>query len=161
VSYYHDGVQVYDISDPMNPVNIAYYDTYTQHTNYNGYQGCWGVYPFLPSGIILASDFENGLFVLDGSSLLGVHQPAAGNGAFAYYAPGEQAFHVSVTLDKAQQVDLSVYDMQGRLVTRKDEHLPAGTTSTTLGEAGVAGGFYIVRVTGAQVRLSQKVAVGR
>lgn len=64
LSYYHDGVQVYDLSDPLNVERAAYYDTYPQSVNYNGYEGCWGVYPFLPSGNIIASDITNGLFVL-------------------------------------------------------------------------------------------------
>ena len=64
-SYYEDGVQVFDISDPNNPHTVAYYDTYPDNTDYNGYTGCWGVYPFLPSGNIIASDFDGGLFVLE------------------------------------------------------------------------------------------------
>lgn len=64
ISYYHDGVQVYDISDPTNVQKIAYYDTEPGNTTYGGFTGNWGVYPFLPSGNILASDMTNGLFVL-------------------------------------------------------------------------------------------------
>ncbi|HHS95552.1 MAG TPA: choice-of-anchor B family protein, partial [Phaeodactylibacter sp.] len=64
ISYYHDGVQVFDISDPTSVQRVAYFDTYPTNTNYNGYQGCWGVYPFLSSGTIIASDISNGLFVL-------------------------------------------------------------------------------------------------
>ena len=64
-SYYHDGVSVFDISDPTNVVQVGYYDTYTDHTNYNGFFGCWGVYPYLPSGNIIATDMLNGLFILD------------------------------------------------------------------------------------------------
>ncbi|HEY3387822.1 MAG TPA: T9SS type A sorting domain-containing protein, partial [Saprospiraceae bacterium] len=65
LAYYHDGVQVFDISDPENITNIAYYDTYPENTDYTGYKGCWGVYPFLPSGIIIASDQNHGLYVLE------------------------------------------------------------------------------------------------
>ena len=64
-SYYEDGLQVFDISDPMNPTRAAYYDTYPDNTVYDGYEGDWGAYPFLPSGIILASDIVSGLFVLE------------------------------------------------------------------------------------------------
>ncbi|HHG84313.1 MAG TPA: choice-of-anchor B family protein [Bacteroidetes bacterium] len=64
ISYYHDGVQLFDISDRSNPVQIAWYDTEPNNTNYAGYAGCWGVYPFLPSGTVIASDVLNGLFVL-------------------------------------------------------------------------------------------------
>ncbi len=65
LAYYHDGVQVYDISDPTNIERIAYLDTYPDNTDYFGYEGCWGVYPYLPSGIILASDQTYGLYVLE------------------------------------------------------------------------------------------------
>jgi len=67
ISYYHDGVQIYDISDPEDPQRIAYYDTYlTNNGNgYSGYEGAWGVYPYLPSGCILASDISNGLNTLE------------------------------------------------------------------------------------------------
>lgn len=66
VSYYHDGVVVYDISTPATPVRIGYFDTHPQNTEYGtGFTGCWGVYPYLPSGIIIASDQVNGLFILD------------------------------------------------------------------------------------------------
>lgn len=64
LSYYEDGVQVFDISDPANVTSVAYYDTYPSNTQYNDYIGCWGVYPFFPSGTIIASDMNNGLFVL-------------------------------------------------------------------------------------------------
>lgn len=65
ISYYHEGVQVYDISDPTAPVNVSYYDTEPANTNYSGYRGTWGVYPFLPSGNIIASDVTRGLFVME------------------------------------------------------------------------------------------------
>jgi len=64
LSYYQDGLQVFDISDPSNPIRIAYYDTYMP-VNTGGYAGAWGVYAFLPSGRILISDVQSGLFVLN------------------------------------------------------------------------------------------------
>ena len=64
ISYYEDGVLVFDISDPANVTRLAYYDTYPDNVQYNGYIGCWGVYPFFPSGTIVASDMNNGLYVL-------------------------------------------------------------------------------------------------
>ena len=63
VSYYEDGVVIFDLTDPSAPTRVAYYDTYSNGT-YSGYEGCWGVYPFLPSGNILASDISNGLFII-------------------------------------------------------------------------------------------------
>ncbi|MEM0997720.1 MAG: choice-of-anchor B family protein [Bacteroidota bacterium] len=72
VSYYHDGVQVWDISNPTAPVRAAYYDTDITNTNYSGMRGSWGVYPYLPSGTIIASDVRNGLFVLQETTLFPV-----------------------------------------------------------------------------------------
>ncbi len=63
VSYYQDGLQVWDISNPGSPVRLGYYDTNVNAT-YTGMFGAWGVHPPLPSGNILISDTENGLFVL-------------------------------------------------------------------------------------------------
>ncbi|HZV72016.1 MAG TPA: choice-of-anchor B family protein [Saprospiraceae bacterium] len=68
ISYYEDGVQVFDISNHAAVTNVAYYDTYPSNTEYHGSIGCWGVYPFFPSGLIAASDMNNGLFVLQMNS---------------------------------------------------------------------------------------------
>jgi len=65
ISYYHDGVKVYDISEPENPIIEAYYDTADGHTSYGGYIGAWGIYPYLPSGCIGVSDIEDGLLLLE------------------------------------------------------------------------------------------------
>ncbi len=64
ISYYHDGVQVYDMNNPDSIFRVAYFDTNTENNDYGGYLGCWGVYPFLSSGTIIASDINKGLFVL-------------------------------------------------------------------------------------------------
>ena len=63
-SYYTDGVSVVDISNPSNLIEVAYYDTSDDY-NGNGFNGAWGAYPWLPSGNILVTDIENGLFVLE------------------------------------------------------------------------------------------------
>lgn len=64
VSYYTDGVQVFDIGDVNNIRRVAYFDTDRGHTAYTPvFRGCWGTYPFLPSGNILASDIQSGLWV--------------------------------------------------------------------------------------------------
>ncbi len=65
LSYYHDGIQIWDMSDPDSVTRLGYYDTEPANTTYSGYKGAWGVYPLLPSGIILGTDIKNGLFVLE------------------------------------------------------------------------------------------------
>lgn len=61
-SWYRDGVAVVDAARPDNLIVVGHYDT--SPFAGNGFNGCWGVYPYLPSGNILASDIEGGLFVL-------------------------------------------------------------------------------------------------
>lgn len=68
-SYYEDGLQVFDISDPLNVSQVAYYDTYPDNEEYAGYNGNWGAYPYLPSGNILASDINTGLYVLQADNI--------------------------------------------------------------------------------------------
>lgn len=63
VSWYKEGVAIVDVARPDNMIITGHYDTYSQGSG-NGFNGCWGVYPFLPSGNIVASDINNGLFVL-------------------------------------------------------------------------------------------------
>lgn len=63
VSWYKDGVAIVDANRPANMVVTGYFDTYTQG-NGAGFNGCWGVYPYLPSGNLVVSDIDNGLYVL-------------------------------------------------------------------------------------------------
>ena len=61
-SHYTEGVKILDVTYPGNVIEVGNYDTYPlQNPNY---EGCWGVYPYLPSGLILASDITGGLFIL-------------------------------------------------------------------------------------------------
>lgn len=63
VSYYKDGYVVLDISDPTNPSIAGYYDTYLSTTG--TYRGVWGCYPYFPSGAVICSDMQTGLYVFD------------------------------------------------------------------------------------------------
>ena len=63
-SYYRDGVTIHDVSNPSVMVEVGNYDTSPVFSG-NGFNGCWGVYPYLPSGLIIATDIENGLYILN------------------------------------------------------------------------------------------------
>ncbi len=65
VSYYYDGLQVYNIKDPKNPKLEYYYPT-CQLPNLKNYKGSWGNYPYLPSGNLIVADMQNGMFILEG-----------------------------------------------------------------------------------------------
>lgn len=56
-SWYKDGFTIVDVSRPANLVQVGNYDTYPNGSG-SGFSGCWGVYPYLPSGNILASNIS-------------------------------------------------------------------------------------------------------
>jgi hypothetical protein len=61
-SYYTSGLQIVDASRPDILVETAYYDT--SPLTGDGFDGAWGAYPYLPSGNILVTDRQEGLFIL-------------------------------------------------------------------------------------------------
>jgi choice-of-anchor B domain-containing protein len=61
-SWYTEGVVIVDGKRPTNLVEVAKYDFSAFEGS--GFNGCWGVYPYFPSGNIVASDIETGLWVL-------------------------------------------------------------------------------------------------
>jgi len=61
-SYYKYGFNIIDATNPAHLVETGSYDT-SPFPDSSGFAGCWGVYPYLPSGNILASDMQAGLFV--------------------------------------------------------------------------------------------------
>ncbi len=67
---YSSGLHVFDISDIHDVQAVAYFDTRPED-DVLSFFGAWGVYTGLPSGIILVSDMERGLFVLELSAETG------------------------------------------------------------------------------------------
>ena len=96
ISYYTYGVVIVDATVPDNLIEVGHYDT--NSFNGGGYNGVWGAYPFLPSGNILASDRQNGCFVLDPT-----YVPAARlNGFVTNAATGQRLAGVDVTISSAE-----------------------------------------------------------
>jgi choice-of-anchor B domain-containing protein len=61
VAYYNEGLRIYDIRDV--PIEVGAFDTYQSISSFQ-MNGAWGVYKF-PSGRIIVSDRQNGLFLFD------------------------------------------------------------------------------------------------
>ena len=72
ISHYTLGVRIVDLSNPNSLQELGYYDTYPQD-DAGTFRGCWGAYPFFPNSpdLIVASDFTEGLFVLEYKGELG------------------------------------------------------------------------------------------
>lgn len=54
-SWYKDGFNMVDITRPDNLIQVGNFDTYPNGSG-DGFVGCWGVYPFFPSGTLIASN---------------------------------------------------------------------------------------------------------
>ncbi len=67
---YAIGMRIFDACDPVNPVEVGYFDTYPPHDD-PGFDGAWSVYPFFPSGTVIVSDRQSGLFILDVHEAIG------------------------------------------------------------------------------------------
>ncbi len=72
IAYYHDGLVVFNMSNPTNIQRVAWYDTEPANTNYTSFTGAWGTYPFLPSNRVIVSDINHGLFLVQVTGALPV-----------------------------------------------------------------------------------------
>jgi choice-of-anchor B domain-containing protein len=123
VSHYHDGVYIWDISDPQNPEVAGFYDTYPPN-DHDSYKGNWGVYPFLPSGILLASDMQSGLFVFDVDEATGPTALEArkdGPPPFTSYPnPAEDHLRVDLKGRVDGPIEARIIDLRGRRLLEKE-----------------------------------------
>ncbi len=71
-SYYTEGVIIVDAARPSNLIKTGQYDCSASYSG-NGFHGAWGVYPYLPSGNLVVSDMETGLYVLTPNYLRGCY----------------------------------------------------------------------------------------
>jgi choice-of-anchor B domain-containing protein len=66
-SNYTTGLRIFDITSGASPQQVAWFDTHPDDdatpSGRPTFNGLWSNYPFLPSGTILGSDIERGLFV--------------------------------------------------------------------------------------------------
>ena len=63
MSYYSEGVLVYDITNPITPALLGQKDTSTYTS---GFHGVWGIFPYTNTdNVAYASDIETGLWILN------------------------------------------------------------------------------------------------
>lgn len=65
IANYSAGVRIVDLTNiGSSSVNeVGFFDTYPSN-NSTGFHGAWNVYPYFPSGNIIISDIESGLFII-------------------------------------------------------------------------------------------------
>ncbi|MFZ1688762.1 MAG: choice-of-anchor B family protein [Flavobacteriales bacterium] len=157
VSYYYDGYWLWSVADPFNAQLLGYYDT-SLEPHGPSYKGAWGVYPFLPSGHVLVSDMQRGLFVIDISAALALGQELAYQAHYAKVFPNPADDHVSISCKEAI-TDIVVFDAQGRI--ESVEPIISGPTAHIV-TASLPDGLYIARTTTTDaVLVSRFIKTGR
>ncbi|MFL5753871.1 MAG: choice-of-anchor B family protein [Bacteroidia bacterium] len=165
VSYYQDGLAIFDISDPANVSMVGFFDTDPAHgvnDNFavgNTYQGCWGTYPYLPSGVLLASDMQNGLFILDASQALSVKSAAVSQFINVYPNPAMDNIGIAISSQGEDLVKIDLYDLAGKLVRSFSQKLSSSVNKFTLSTSDIANGCYILKVKGQTISHVGKVII--
>lgn len=171
VSYYYDGLQVYDISDPSSPVRVAEFDTSLLPDN-NSFKGAWGVYPFLPSGNILVADMQEGLFVfeaIDGGNCsqrremcrapVSTSSVAVRNDKFTLHPNPAQDYIELTTQDNIDEVlEVSLLDITGRTITNRQADFLGGKHTFDFPQHA-APGLYLISVKGEDFIFTEKVII--
>jgi choice-of-anchor B domain-containing protein len=140
VSHYHEGMRVFNFSNPNQVFEEAHYDTSPLNAANFTYQGCWGIYPFLPSGQILGSDMQEGLFVTtyNQASLAENNRPT-----LKVYPNPLRGNLLQWDLTWTDAMVATVYAYDGRVIVR--QAIPAGQQSMSLPE-NLPAGLYVLQL---------------
>ena len=160
VSYYFEGVQVYDITDAYNPIRVASYDTYPIVDFSDDYNGNWGVYPFPGSKRFVASDMRNGLFAF---------APYFGNTNSTKETFAEVPFDIAPNpfIDKIQisseffetgKATFKIYDLNGRLIFDQTSDLNKGQNQLDIDlPDNLKQGIYLFELIQETIKLNGKL----
>lgn len=145
VGYYQDGVQIFDVSNPSFPIRTGFFDTNPSDgaglANPN-YTGCWGVYVDLPSGNILASDMQNGLFVLNANTALGQTETQT---KFINVYPNPASNVLTLNTKAFRNPSIKVYDALCNLMPIEFHKFDNNQSSAKV--SGLTPGIYVVVIS--------------
>ncbi|MBD3161057.1 MAG: choice-of-anchor B family protein [Candidatus Eisenbacteria bacterium] len=115
---YRSGLRIWDVREPGEETEVAWFDSYPDD-DAASFNGAWGVYTGLPSGTILVSDIERGLFVLR-ATVIGVAETAAETRILLRGAPNpfRGATTLRFSLRAEEPVLLDLHTPSGRRVAR-------------------------------------------
>ncbi|MEM1054605.1 MAG: choice-of-anchor B family protein [Bacteroidota bacterium] len=171
-SNYEGGLRIVDLSRLTEGIftEAGHFDTYPQGDN-PSFNGQWSNYPYFESGTVVASDSDNGLFVLipDQSFFIVAEEEAPETTGATYTLsapepnPTTDRTTLSLQVAEAQQVRAGVYDLAGReLVSLLARPVAPGETVTLeVYASDLAAGVYVVRVTGETFEASQQLSIVR
>jgi hypothetical protein len=160
IAYYQDGLQIFDIRNPKQPFRTGFFDTDTIDgikNNYNisgyAYHGNWGAYIDLPSGLILASDMQNGLYVLNADLALGIADNKNPNNISLVLFPNPANDQVTLrfNLKTTETILYEVFDITGKKVFSATQNESAGIVDKSIPTAALAKGIYSIKLSGKEI----------
>jgi choice-of-anchor B domain-containing protein len=121
ITYYEDGIRIFDLKNPAKPVETGFFDTHFQSdsTNTTGaYAGAWSAYTELPSKNIIIVDMQNGLFVVDAKAAYGINTAVNDleNEVFSTISPNPFENMVKITSSEQGFFDVKIIDELGKIV---------------------------------------------
>ncbi len=159
-SYYYDGLQVFDVSDPLQPTRAYYFDTYLG-TNRSSYEGAWGVYPFLPSGKILVSDMQSGLYILELPNFnVNTNKIDKAIDLKIFPQPFNNSLNIQLNNSlNRDDVQISLMDITGKkVIDFGTQQILSGQNQFELNiNNNLPKGVYILNIAGQNINLSRKV----
>ncbi|MBF7072185.1 choice-of-anchor B family protein [Glaciecola sp. MH2013] len=133
MSNYERGVTVLDLSDPTAPREIGYFDTFPARTS-AGFNGAWGVYPYLPSGIILVSDIQGGLYIIKDETQSNQKDDISFSASQYSVAEGT-SLEIAVERSGVQQISVDYHIIRGSTDADDFDSLESGTLSWAADES--------------------------
>jgi choice-of-anchor B domain-containing protein len=170
-SNYSGGLRILDARSVAQGTmeEVGYFDTYPADDTYS-FDGQWSNYPYFPSGVVVANDQNNGLFVIQPDPQFVVAESAApGESArfelsAAQPNPASERAEVTLRVDTPQRVTAQLFDLTGRdvetvrLARTVDASAPV---VLDISLRALTPGVYILRVTGETFQASRRIVVSR
>ncbi len=165
VSCYQDGLYIYNISQPGAASVCGYFDTHNQGganvNNYFGadYRGNWGAYPYLPSGVIIAQDMQNGVFLLDATAAFapgaGIENLSLSPGELSVF-PNPTSGRLNIQYKGNSATQLKISNVLGETIFQKNYE---GAINEHLESSTFASGTYVLSLSNGETSINQKVII--
>jgi choice-of-anchor B domain-containing protein len=165
VACYQDGLNVYNITAPATPFHVAFFDSYPQGGDNTGnysttpYRGNWGAYPYLPSGLVICVDMQNGVFILDPAAAFtsnGISPNINTELAELNVYPNPVADKLAVSFNSNKACSLTLTNMLGEVVYSKNYD---NTINEFIMVNDFANGTYLAELTSDTKHLTKKITI--
>jgi len=169
ISTYQDGIYLYDISTPSNTTIYGYFDTHPQHGDNDNfstsaYRGNWGAYPYLPSKIIIATDMQNGIFILEGdvnyTNPVDVKEESKRPSSFSVFPnPTSNEINLLIANQYHKSINCIITDMLGNTVIENTFIINDDFFNSAINTNSLKNGCYFVTLKGTTINETKKIII--